>query len=125
MTRAPLVKFSTLERAHEFLQFVETESKVLKDKFAETSRFARLSRIENVLEGRNVYMRFVAITGEAMGMNMISKGTNHVLDFLKVHFPDMMVISLSSNFCTDKKPSAVNWIRGRGKSVVCEAVIKG
>jgi hydroxymethylglutaryl-CoA reductase len=27
------------------------------------------------------------------------------------------------NFCSDKKPSAVNWIEGRGKSVVCEAVI--
>lgn len=28
------------------------------------------------------------------------------------------------NFCSDKKPAAVNWIEGRGKSVVCEAVIK-
>lgn len=27
------------------------------------------------------------------------------------------------NFCSDKKPAAVNWIEGRGKSVVCEAVI--
>ena len=24
----------------------------------------------------------------------------------------------------DKKPAAVNWIEGRGKSVVCEAIIK-
>lgn len=29
----------------------------------------------------------------------------------------------SGNFCSDKKPTAVNWIEGRGKSVVCEAVI--
>lgn len=28
------------------------------------------------------------------------------------------------NYCSDKKPAAVNWIEGRGKSVVCEAVIK-
>ena len=35
----------------------------------------------------------------------------------------MEVISLSGNFCTDKKPSAINWIEGRGKSVVCEATI--
>lgn len=28
------------------------------------------------------------------------------------------------NFCSDKKPAAVNWIEGRGKSVVCEAIIK-
>lgn len=28
------------------------------------------------------------------------------------------------NFCSDKKAAAVNWIEGRGKSVVCEAIIK-
>lgn len=28
----------------------------------------------------------------------------------------------SGNFCSDKKPAAVNWIEGRGKSVVCEAI---
>ncbi|KAH1072134.1 hypothetical protein J1N35_024462 [Gossypium stocksii] len=32
---------------------------------------------------------------------------------------------LLRNFCSDKKPAAVNWIEGRGKSVVCEAIIKG
>ena len=35
-------------------------------------------------------------------------------------FPDMEIISLSGNFCTDKKPAAVNWVEGRGKSVVAE-----
>ena len=35
----------------------------------------------------------------------------------------MEVISLSGNYCTDKKPSAMNWIEGRGKSVVCEATV--
>merc|ERR1712070_230955 len=25
----------------------------------------------------------------------------------------------------DKKPSAINWIEGRGKSAVCEAIIRG
>ncbi|KAG8502069.1 hypothetical protein CXB51_002043 [Gossypium anomalum] len=31
----------------------------------------------------------------------------------------------TGNFCSDKKPAAVNWIEGRGKSVVCEAIING
>jgi hydroxymethylglutaryl-CoA reductase (NADPH) len=34
------------------------------------------------------------------------------------------VIALSGNYCTDKKPSAINWVDGRGKTVVAEAVIK-
>lgn len=56
-------------------------------------------------------------------MNMISKGTELALSKLQEFFPEMEIISLSGNFCTDKKPSAVNWIEGRGKFVVCEATI--
>ncbi|MPC60940.1 3-hydroxy-3-methylglutaryl-coenzyme A reductase [Portunus trituberculatus] len=37
----------------------------------------------------------------------------------------MEVLSMSGNYCVDKKPSAINWIEGRGKSVVCEAVVPG
>jgi hydroxymethylglutaryl-CoA reductase (NADPH) len=35
----------------------------------------------------------------------------------------MVLVAISGNMCTDKKPSAINWILGRGKSVVVEAVI--
>jgi hydroxymethylglutaryl-CoA reductase (NADPH) len=35
----------------------------------------------------------------------------------------MQVLALSGNVCTDKKPSAVNWIDGRGKSVAVEVRI--
>ena len=37
----------------------------------------------------------------------------------------MEVLSLSGNFCTDKKATGLNWIEGRGKSVVCEAIVPG
>lgn len=59
-----------------------------------------------------------------MGMNMVSKGVQNVLDYLQNDFPDMDVIGISGNYCSDKKPAAVNWIEGRGKSVVCEAIIQ-
>ncbi len=35
----------------------------------------------------------------------------------------MNIISVSGNYCTDKKAAAINWIDGRGKSVVAEAII--
>ena len=41
------------------------------------------------------------------------------------YFPEMKVISLSGNYCTDKKPAAINWIEGRGKSVVAEGIVPG
>jgi hydroxymethylglutaryl-CoA reductase (NADPH) len=56
-------------------------------------------------------------------MNMVTKGVEAVLELLKDHFPDMEVVSLSGNFCSDKKPSAINWIEGRGKSVSAEVRI--
>lgn len=41
------------------------------------------------------------------------------------HFPTMQILALSGNYCIDKKPSAINWIEGRGKSVVAECVVPG
>ena len=70
-----------------------------------------------------VQIRFVAKSGDAMGMNMLSKATEFAIQRMLDVFPDMEVVSLSGNFCTDKKPAAVNWVEGRGKSVVAEAIV--
>ena len=37
------------------------------------------------------------------------QGCEQALRVLQEHFPDMEILSLSGNFCTDKKSSAVNW----------------
>jgi hydroxymethylglutaryl-CoA reductase (NADPH) len=60
-----------------------------------------------------------------MGMNMISKGVERAIDVLQDYFHDMEAMSLSGNYCTDKKPSSINWTEGRGKSVVVETRISG
>ncbi|CAK9864878.1 unnamed protein product [Sphagnum jensenii] len=127
MTRAPVVRFATAKRAAELKFFVEDANnfETLSVIFNRTSRFARLQDIFCVLAGRNAYLRFRSSTGDAMGMNMISKGVQNVLSYLQHLFPDMESISVSGNFCADKKATAVNWVEGRGKSVVCEAVLKG
>nr|AAY87014.1 3-hydroxy-methylglutaryl coenzyme A reductase [Magnolia chapensis] len=126
MTRAPVARFGTVKRAAALKFFLEDPINfdTLALVFNRSSRFARLQGIQCSLAGKNVYMRFTCSTGDAMGMNMVSKGVQNVMDFLHTDFPDMDIISISSNFCSDKKPAAVNWIEGRGKSVVCEAIIK-
>lgn len=126
MTRAPVVRFPTAKRASELKFFVEDPNnfETLAVVFNRSSRFARLQHIQCSIAGKNLYIRFCCTTGDAMGMNMVSKGVQNVLDFLQNDFPDMDVIGISGNFCSDKKPAAVNWIEGRGKSVVCEATIK-
>ncbi|KAI5433552.1 3-hydroxy-3-methylglutaryl-coenzyme A reductase 3, partial [Lathyrus oleraceus] len=126
MSRAPVVRFSSAKRASQLKFFLEDplNSETLAVVFNRSSRFARLLGIQCAMAGKNLYMRFTCSTGDAMGMNMVSKGVQNVLDFLRNDFPDMDVIGISGNYCADKKPAAVNWIEGRGKSVVCEAVIK-
>ncbi|KAG2706282.1 hypothetical protein I3760_05G096800 [Carya illinoinensis] len=127
MTRAPVVRFATAQRAAQLKFFLEDPEnyETLSMVFNRSSRFGRLQSIKCAIAGKNLYMRFSCSTGDAMGMNMISKGVQNVLDFLQNDFPDMDVIGISGNFCSDKKPAAVNWIEGRGKSVVCEAIISG
>eukprot|EP01018_Ginkgo_biloba_P016262 Gb_10943 [translate_table: standard] len=112
MTRAPLVRFAFAKRVVDL----------------KTSRFGRLQGIKCVIVGRNLYMRFNCSIGDAMGMNMVSKGVHNVLNYLQMGFPDMDVISVSGescgNFCVDKKAMTMNWIEGHGKLVVCEAMIR-
>lgn len=126
MTRGPVIRFVSALRSAEAKQWADNEDNflLLKKAFDSTSRFAKLSSIKCCVASRYLYMRFVSTTGDAMGMNMLSKGTEKALDEFQKHFPDSEVMSLSGNYCTDKKPSAVNWIEGRGKSVVCEATVK-
>ncbi|XP_055380913.1 3-hydroxy-3-methylglutaryl-coenzyme A reductase [Condylostylus longicornis] len=125
MTRAPCVRFLSVARAAEAKQWINSEEnyKKIKQEFDSTSRFGRLKELLIAMDGPNLYIRFVALTGDAMGMNMVSKGAEMALKCIKREFPDMQIVSLSGNFCSDKKPAAINWIKGRGKRVVTECVI--
>ncbi|XP_068609490.1 3-hydroxy-3-methylglutaryl-coenzyme A reductase-like [Brachionichthys hirsutus] len=127
MTRGPVVRLPSACRAAEVKAWLETSDGfgTIKECFDETSRFARLEKLLVNLAGRNLYIRFQSRTGDAMGMNMLSKGTERALHRLQLQYPDTQVLALSGNFCTDKKSAAVNWILGRGKSAVCEATVPG
>ncbi|CAN8101217.1 unnamed protein product [Discula destructiva] len=129
MTRGPCVTFETLERTGSCKLWLDSEAgqTVMKEAFNSTSRFARLEQMTSTIAGTNLYIRFKSRTGDAMGMNMISKGVEQALKVMSNEhgFEDMQIISLSGNYCIDKKASAINWIEGRGKSVVAEAIIPG
>jgi hydroxymethylglutaryl-CoA reductase (NADPH) len=127
MTRGPCVGFETVARAGAAKVWLDSEEgqRTMRNAFNSTSRFARLQHMRTALAGSYLYIRFKTTTGDAMGMNMISKGVEKALTVMSTEagFDDMSIISLSGNFCTDKKPAAINWIDGRGKSVVAEAII--
>ncbi|CAF1503188.1 unnamed protein product [Rotaria magnacalcarata] len=124
MTRGPVLKFNTIRHAHDAYEWFETNFDEIKQTFDRTSSYARLTSIKRNMAAHYLFVRFVATTGDAMGMNMLSKGVEAVLTLIKSNWPEAVdIISISGNYCIDKKPSALNWIDGRGKSVVAEATI--
>jgi hydroxymethylglutaryl-CoA reductase (NADPH) len=127
MTRGPAIDFPSIVMAAEAKAWIDSEEgfEIIREAFESTSRFAKLQRLKTAMAGRTLFVRFATRTGDAMGMNMISKGTEKALEVLQKYFPEMITLALSGNYCTDKKPAAINWIEGRGKSVVAEAVIPG
>ena len=128
MTRGPALDFPSILQCAAAKRWIDSEegSTIMKAAFNSTSRYARLQSLKTAVAGRTLFVRFATQTGDAMGMNMISKGTERALETMgSEYFPDMKVTSLSGNYCTDKKPAAINWIEGRGKSVVAEGIVPG
>lgn len=123
MTRSILLE---ADDAYTALTAVNT----LKDRFAElqdvvagTSRFARLIDLHHQINGNLLFLRFEFSTGDASGHNMATLASDHLMDHILATLPGVRYGSISGNFCTDKKATAVNGILGRGKNVVTELLI--
>lgn len=125
ITRAPAINFPSLVDAAACKSWLEEDATfdLLSEAFSSTTRFGKLTSIKAHLAGRTLYVRFACTSGDAMGMNMIGKGSNAMVSSILEHFPEAKLLTLSGNMCIDKKPSAMNWIEGRGKSVAVECVI--
>jgi hypothetical protein len=85
MTRAPLVRVTSLREAADLRKWLEVPENfaTVAAAFNSTTRFGRLQSITTMNAGRNVYLRFRAKTGDAMGMNMITKGVNEGLKAIR------------------------------------------
>ncbi|CAD5234877.1 unnamed protein product [Bursaphelenchus xylophilus] len=123
MTRAPVIQFERVEQAFKFKEWILAPQnyQMIKEAFQSTSRFARLTELSVDLQGNYVHLRFAAQTGDAMGMNMISKAVEAAMNTIDRNVHKFKYISISGNQCADKKAAAINWIKGRGKTVHAEA----
>ena len=122
MARAPVLKARNATHAREALNFINRSKAKLKEIAESTSRFLKFEGIQTWIVGRNLFVRFVYKTGDAMGMNMATIATEEVIKFLESE-SGLKQVALSGNMCVDKKSSALNLIMGRGKTVISEVVL--
>jgi hydroxymethylglutaryl-CoA reductase (NADPH) len=126
MNRAPIIRMSTVNEAINVKKWIENEKNLqkLKETFKKTTNYGELLYINTKIVGRNIYIKFFCSTGDAMGMNIVSKGAAACIHELQSEIEHVEVLSLSGNTCMDKKSSAINIIEGRGKYVIAETIIK-
>ncbi|MCL2157636.1 MAG: hydroxymethylglutaryl-CoA reductase (NADPH) [Methanobrevibacter sp.] len=123
MTRAPAIKTKSISEAIDVKKWFEDNILKLKEIAESTTNHGKLLNIDPILiVGNYVYPRFVYSTGDSMGMNMVTIATEKILNML-LNEKDVQLIALSGNVCADKKPSGINMIEGRGKTVTAEVII--
>ncbi|MFH0907509.1 MAG: hydroxymethylglutaryl-CoA reductase [bacterium] len=123
MTRSILLQGPTAESVLKAVRELDARRTDLAAVVAETSRFAKLVDLHSQIVGNLLYLRLEFTTGDAAGHNMVTKASDHLQQWILKKYPDLRYVSISANFCTDKKVSAVNGILGRGKNVVTEITI--
>lgn len=97
--------------------------KELDDIVAGTSKFTQLIDWHEQIVGNLLYLRFNFSVGDAAGHNMATKAADALLNWLLQRYSQLNYVSISGNFCVDKKTSAVNGVLGRGKYVVAEMIV--
>lgn len=123
MTRSVLLEADSIIDAYEATINLQQHKEAMQSIIAETSSYARLIDINTQIVGSLIYLRFEFNTGDASGHNMATLASDRLMEWILVRFPSLRYVSISGNFCTDKKVSAVNGLLGRGKYVVAEVLV--
>jgi len=123
MQRAPVFIFDDAREAREFGEWITANFATIKEHAETSTRFGKLIDIEQYAASRFLFLRFNFTTGDAAGMNMVSKATKVACDWIRDVYPKVRHYYLESNFATDKKASQINLLHTRGKHVTAEAVI--
>ena len=123
MTRSICLEAPHAGEAAAFLQSIKDRQAEMQAQVAETSRFAKLIEFHSQVIGNLIYLRLAYETGDAAGHNMVTAASERIQTWILAEYPNLIYVSISGNYCTDKKVSAVNGILGRGKYCVAEMTI--
>lgn len=114
MTRAPLIEAPDIYAARKIIQDLQDPALLAQLGRAVKDPFVRLESIECHQLGTKVFLRMICKTGDAMGMNGVTKAAADITRAILALYPDFRLLTISSNLCTDKKNSHINILQGRG-----------
>jgi len=123
MSRSILLEAENAQMALQALTSIKTRYDDINAVVSQSSRFAKLIDINAQIVGNLLYLRLEFTTGDASGHNMVTNAADQLFPWLLAQYPYLRYSSISANYCSDKKATAVNGILGRGKNVVSEIVI--
>ena len=123
MTRSVLLEADSAKEVYEAYLDIREQQEALHTVLQETSRFAKLIDLHAQIVGPLLFLRFALLTGDAAGHNMVTLASDRMLDWILARHKHLRYVSISGNYCSDKKVSAVNGILGRGKNIVAEVII--
>ncbi|MDR3491630.1 MAG: hydroxymethylglutaryl-CoA reductase [Gammaproteobacteria bacterium] len=123
MTRSVLLEAPSIIQAYEVVESLKQHKDIMQAIIKETSRYARFLDMHVQVVGCLIYLRFEFQTGDASGHNMTTLASERLVNWILIRYPELDYVSISGNYCCDKKNSAVNGILGRGKYVVTEVLI--
>lgn len=123
MARSIILEANDLATALKCKDWIENNFAKISHAILASSRFAILKdiHIENV--GRLLFVRFAMSTGNASGHNMSTKATDVAANLIVAECEDINYLSVSGNYCVDKKVSSINGILGRGKRATAEIIV--
>ena len=123
MTRSILLEAPNAQIAHQKSQHLKAHQDQLQQVVSQSSHYAKLLDIHSQIIGKLLYLRLEFNTGDASGHNMVTNAADQLIPWILQQHPELTYVSVSGNYCTDKKVSAVNGILGRGKNIVCETTL--
>lgn len=122
MTRGPVFRAKDIRHAAEAARWVEENFEAVKAAAESTTRRGKLLSATPYIVGRSLFLRFAYSTGDAMGMNMATIASEAAARLIESK-TNTALVSVSGNMCVDKKPSALNSISGRGKTVLTDVTV--
>jgi len=122
-SRGPVFRTKDINESKKFVLWLKEHYGDIESKIKLLDPYLSLLSITPHLVGRNVFLRFVFNTGDAMGMNMVTIACDRVIEDYIEKETGVDCIALSGNVCTDKKPSWMNKIEKRGRSVHADIVV--